>query len=55
MPSFAAAVVASLAGYVIDDLMQPYLGTGVTLFLSFVASTVIFFAARRWLVELRGR
>jgi hypothetical protein len=39
----------------IDDLVQPYLGMGVTLVLSLVCSTMIFFAARRWLIELRGR
>jgi hypothetical protein len=39
----------------IGDALQPYLGTGVTLVLSLVASTLIYFYARRWLRELRGR
>jgi hypothetical protein len=39
----------------IDDALQPYLGAGVTLVLSLVASTLIYFYARRWLLELRGR
>ena len=55
MPSLAAAGVASLAGWVLDELIQPYLGMGVTLVLSFVVSTLIFFYVRRWLVELRGQ
>lgn len=55
MPSLAAGVVASLAGWMIDDLVQPYLGAGTTLVLSFASSTVLFFVVRRWLVELRGR
>lgn len=55
MPSLGAGVVASIAGWVIDDLAQPFLGTGFTLFLSFVASTVVFFMVRRWLTELRGQ
>jgi hypothetical protein len=55
LPSLGAGLVASLAGWLIDDLVQPFLGTGVTLVLSFVCSTVIFFVARRWLIELRGR
>jgi hypothetical protein len=38
----------------IDDLVQPYLGMGVTLVLSFASSTIIFFVARKWLTELRG-
>jgi hypothetical protein len=50
-----AGFVASLAGWMIDDLVQPYLGTGVTLVLSLACSTTIYFVARRWLTELRGR
>jgi len=48
-----AALVAILVGWMIDALCQPYLGTGATLTLSFVISTVAFFMARRWLNELR--
>lgn len=55
LPSLAAGAVASLAGWILDDLFQPYLGVGVTLVLSLVASTWIFFYVRRWLVELRGK
>ena len=55
MPSLAAGGVASLAGWILDELFQPYLGMGVTLVLSLVASTLIFFYVRRWLVELRGK
>jgi hypothetical protein len=55
VPSLAAAVVASLAGWFLDDLLQPYLGTGMTLVLTLVASTLIFFYVRRWLVDLRGK
>jgi hypothetical protein len=39
----------------VDGLLQPYLGTVPTLVLSFACSTIVFFAARRWLIELRGR
>ena len=55
MPSLAAAVAASLAGWILDELFEQYLGMGVTLVLSFVVSTLTFFYVRRWLVELRGR
>jgi fucose permease len=48
-----AGLVTILVGWVIDTLLQPYLGTGATLILSFVISTVAFFMARRWLNELR--
>ena len=54
MPSLAAAGVASLAGWVLDELFEPYLGMGVTLLISFVVSTLVFFYVRRWLVEMRG-
>jgi hypothetical protein len=55
MPSLVAGLVASLAGWMIDDLVQPYLGMGLTLVLSLACSTTVFFVARRWLTELRGR
>jgi hypothetical protein len=53
--SLYAGVLASLAGWVIGDLIQPYLGMGPAIVLSFVGSAVVFFAARRWLANLRGR
>jgi hypothetical protein len=55
LPALAAGLVASLAGWMIDDLLAPYVGAGATLVLSLVASTLVFFYARRWLIELRGR
>jgi len=55
LPSLAAGVVASLAGWMIEDLLQAYLGTGVTLVVSLVASSLTFVFVRRWLIELRGR
>ena len=55
MPTLGAGLAASLAGWIIDALVQPYLGTGVTLVLSFACSTAIFFVVRQWLMELRGR
>jgi hypothetical protein len=55
LPSLAAGLVASLAGWMIDDVIQPYLGAGLTFVLSLACSTAIFFVARRWLIELRGR
>ncbi|MFI5183775.1 MAG: hypothetical protein ACHQNV_05220 [Vicinamibacteria bacterium] len=55
MPSLMAGLVASLAGWMIDDLVRPYLGAGVTLVLSLACSTILFFVARKWLTELRGK
>lgn len=48
-----AGLVAMLLGSLIDTLLQPYLGTGVTLVLSLVTSTLAFFMVRRWLNRLR--
>jgi len=39
----------------IGDLIQPYLGTASAFVLSFAGSGAVFFAARRWLINLRGR
>ena len=55
MPSIGAGVAAMLAGWMIDSVLEPYLGMGLTLMLSFAGSTVVFFLARRWLKDLRDR
>jgi hypothetical protein len=55
VPSLVGGLVASLAGWLIDDLVQPILGVGLTLTLSLACSTVIFFMVRKWLIDLRGR
>ena len=55
MPYIGAALAASILGWWIDDLLQPYLGTGVTLAVSFVCSTAVFFIVRNWLLDLRGQ
>ena len=54
MPSIGAGLVASILGWWIDDLLQPYLGTGITLVVSFLCSTAVFFIVRNWLLDLRG-
>jgi uncharacterized membrane protein YdjX (TVP38/TMEM64 family) len=53
VPSIGASLAAILAGWVIDGVFGPYLGTGATLILSFAGSTVVFFVALRWLKKLR--
>jgi hypothetical protein len=55
VPSLAAGLVASVAGWLIDDVVHPYMGVGARVVLSLVCSTVIFVVARRWLRQLRGR
>jgi hypothetical protein len=46
-------MAAFIAGWLVDDLLDPLVGVNVTLLLSFVISTVVFFWARRWLIDLR--
>jgi hypothetical protein len=55
VPSLAAGLVASVAGWLIDDLVQPYLDMGARVVLSLVCTAVIFFVARKRLIGLRGR
>ena len=52
MPSLYAGLLASLAGWLIGDLIQPFLGAATAFVLSFVGSAVVFFVARNWLVSL---
>ena len=42
-----------LAGWLIDAMLEPLLGTGVTLTVSLVGSTAAFFFTRKWLKDLR--
>ena len=53
MPSIGAGVIAMVAGWIIDAMLQPLLGTSVTLVVSFVGATAAFFVVRKWLKELR--
>ena len=54
MPSLAAAVIASIAGWIIDTLVSPYLGLTGRIFLGIVTTTYIYVYARNWLRDLRG-
>ena len=54
MPSLGAGLAAMLAGWIIDAALEPYLGMGLTLIISFAGSTAVFFVALKWLKELRG-
>ena len=54
MPSIGTGVAATLAGSLVDALLQPFLGSGLTLILSFACSTWVFFLTRKWLIEIRG-
>jgi len=55
MPYLGAAVAGMLAGWMIAGVLEPYLGVGLTLMLSFVGSTVVFYVVQKWLKDLRDR
>ena len=52
MPSIAAAIVASLVGWVIDGLVAPF-GLTARIFIGIVVSVYVYVYARNWLVRLR--
>lgn len=54
MPTLGAALIASVAGWLIDGLFRPFFGASTTLVLSLLGSTVIYVLVRRWLLALRG-
>ena len=53
MPSIGAGLLATLVGWLLDSLLDPVLGVGPTLVLSFAVSTLVFFVGRQWLKRLR--
>jgi len=53
MPSLAAALIASIGSWLIDAIVESFLGFEARLFLSLIDSALIYFYARRWLLQLR--
>lgn len=53
MPSLAAALIASIAGWLIDAAIEPFMGIGARIFIGLIASTIIYIYARNWLLKLR--
>ena len=53
MPTLVAGIVASLAGWLVEDLLSPLLGMGPTVIVSLVFTSALFFVMRKWLVGLR--
>ena len=54
MPSIAAGIIASLAGYVVDAIIQPFLGLVPRIFIGIVVGVYVYVYARNWLTDLRG-
>ena len=53
MPSLAAALIASIGGWEIDALIEPFAGIEVRILVGLVDGILIYYYARRWLLSLR--
>lgn len=54
MPTVAAALVASLAGWVVESPARALLGSGGSMAVGLVVGTFAFFFAKRFFADLRG-
>lgn len=55
MPSLAAAIIASVAGWLIDSVVSTFLGLAGRVIVGIVLTTYIYVYARNWLRDLSGR
>lgn len=55
MPSIAAAVIASIAGWIIDAIVANFLGLTGRVMVGIVLTTYIYVYSRNWLRHLSGR
>lgn len=53
MPSLAAALVASIGGWLIDAMIADFVGIEIRIFVGIIDGILIYYYARRWLVNLR--
>jgi hypothetical protein len=54
VPSLAAAIIASIAGWILDTIASPFIGLTGRIFLGIVVTTYVYVYARNWLRDLRG-
>ena len=54
MPSLAAALIASIAGWILDAIISPFMGLTGRILLGIVVSTYVYVYARNWLRDLKG-
>ena len=55
MPALAAAIIASIAGWLIDSLIAPFVGLTPRIFIGIVIGVYVYVYARNWLTDLSGR
>jgi hypothetical protein len=53
MPSLAAGLIASIAGWIVDAMVEPFVGIGARILIGFVVSVYVYVYARNWLIKLR--
>lgn len=54
MPFIGASLAATLAGFVVDSLLEPWASMFVRIMVGLVVSTIVFYWARAKLLDLRG-
>jgi hypothetical protein len=55
MPTLGASLAASLAAWFLDDLIASFANVPVRVVVNLLVSVWVFYAVRRYLIELRGR
>ena len=54
MPFIGASVAATIAGFLVDSLLEPWASMFLRIMVGLVVSIVVFYRARAKLLELRG-
>jgi hypothetical protein len=55
VPSLAAAIIASIAGWIVDAIVANFLGLTGRVMVGIAITTYIYVYARNWLRALSGR
>jgi hypothetical protein len=55
LPSLAAALIASIAGWIVDAIVANFLGLTGRVIFGIVITTYVYVYARNWLRDLSGR
>lgn len=53
VPSLAAALIASIGGWVIDALIADFVGIEIRLLVGIIDGILLYYYARQWLLNLR--
>jgi hypothetical protein len=53
VPTLVAGVAASLAAFLVEEALRPYLDVRIKALISLVVLLGIFYVTRRWLMRLR--